>query len=111
MSNYRLQKLNSLIKEEVGKLIQEEFDFKKGVLVTVTKAETSPDVTHARINISVLPESEEANVLKELKENIYHIQKLLNKKLVMRYVPKIRFVLDRSIKKAARIEELTQDLR
>jgi len=111
MSTYRLQKLNSLIKEEVGKLIQEEFDFKEGVLVSVTKAETSPDITHVKISISVLPENEEVNILKELEKNIYHIQKLLNKRLVLRYVPKIRFVIDQSIKKAARIEELAKKIK
>lgn len=110
MLSYRVQKLNRLIKEEVGKIIQKEFDFKKGVLITITKVDISSDFTHAKINISVLPESEEKIVLKELEKNIYHIQQLLNKKLVMQYVPKIRFVIDHSIKKAARIEEITQKL-
>jgi ribosome-binding factor A len=110
MLNYRLQKLNQLIREEVGKIIQEEFEFKMGVLVTIIGVETSKDISHAKISLSVLPEGEEINVLRTLEKNIFHIQKLLNKKLVMRYVPKIRFVIDRSLKKAARIEEIGQKL-
>lgn len=109
MSDHRIKKLNSLLREEVGKIFQKDLDFEKGVLVTITKADVSPDVTHAKISLSILPENREKEVMDYLNENIYEIQQLINKKLVLRKVPKIRFVIDPSIKSAARIEELAHN--
>ena len=109
MSDHRIKKLNSLLREEVGKVFQKELEFEKGVLVTILKAEVSPDVAHAKISLSILPDTYEKEVMKYLEENIFEIQQSINKKLVLRKVPKIRFVIDPSIKKTARIEELAQD--
>lgn len=106
MPSNRIDKLNSLLKEEVAKIIHREIEFKKGVLVTVMKADVSVDVAQVGIYISVLPETEEKNVLKELEKNIYFIQQQVNKKLVLRTVPKLRFAIDDSIRKAAEMEWL-----
>jgi ribosome-binding factor A len=106
MSNNRISKLNSLVKEEISKIIQKEIDFEEGTLVTIYKVEVSPDVAHASIHISVIPDSNEKSALEMLKDNIYHLQQGLNKKLTLKKVPKVRFVLDDSIKRAAKMEKL-----
>ncbi len=106
MSNNRISKLNSLVKEELAKIIQKEIDFEEGTLVTIYKVEVSSDVAHANIRISVIPDENEKKALERLKENVFHLQQELNKKLILRKVPKIRFVLDDSIKRAAEMEKL-----
>lgn len=110
MSNNRISKLNSLLKEELSKIIQRRIDFEEGVLVTIYKVEVSSDVAHANVRISVIPEKNEKATLDVLKENIFHLQQELNKKLVLKKVPKIRFVLDDSIKRAADMEKLFKEV-
>ena len=110
MSSHRLQKLNRLIREEIGKIIQKEIDFRKDVLVTITAVETSKDIKHAKVKISVLPEKETKEIVKKLEKKIFLIQKHLNQRLILRYVPKIRFVIDRGSRQATRIEELARRL-
>lgn len=106
MANYRPEKLNSVVQDELSKIIIREIEFKRGVLVSISKVEVSPDVAHAKIFISVIPEKEEKEALEKLQENIYTIQQSLNNKLVLKTVPKINFVIDDTLKRAAHMEEL-----
>jgi len=65
MSNNRISKLNSLVKEELAKIIQKEIDFEEGTLVTIYKVEVSSDVAHANIRISVIPDENEKKALEK----------------------------------------------
>jgi len=106
MSN-RFKKLNDLLRDEAGKMLKKELEF-NGVLVTVVRAVVSPTLEHATIWISVLPESQRETVLQKINQKIYNLQQILNKRLAMRPVPKIRFEIDKTEEKAARIEKLLQ---
>ena len=71
----------------------------------------SPTLEHATIWISVFPESRGEKALKEINQKIYSLQQILNKRLIMRPVPKIRFEIDNTEEEAARIEELIDTIR
>jgi len=106
MTADRLVKVNELIKQLAGELVLREVDFGKDVLVTVTRVETSRDLRYSKVLITVFPNDKERNVLEVLEKEIFGIQRMLNKKLNMRPIPKIHFEIDRVEKEAARIEEL-----
>ncbi len=101
----RIPKVNQLIKQEVSKLIKKEIDF-ADILVTVTKAETSLDLKHSKISVIVFPSDKKETALEIINKHIYQIQQILNKKLNMKYVPKLRFEIDKLESRAQRIEEL-----
>lgn len=105
----QLQKVDSLIRMELAKIIRDEAEIPPGALVTITRVETSIDVAHAATYISVLPENKGAAVLEELERNVYHIQQRLNRRIVRKTVPKIRFVLDRTQAHADHIEDLLRE--
>lgn len=107
---YRLEKLNSLIKEELSKILQREIEFPPDVLVTVTKVDVSSDVTHAKIGISVLPDKKADYIINKLQKNIGLIQSLLNKRLVLHFVPKISFKIDKTAAKIDHFEKLAKTL-
>ena len=94
MSEKRLNQVNQLIQREIADIILKEIEFPLGCLVTVTRVKTSVDIAFARVCLSVLPVSFADPALKILEKNIYHLQQVLNKRLVMRCVPKIMFRLD-----------------
>src|SRR3989344_8301956 len=102
----RNKKLNDHLRDVVAKIIEEELDMDGSPLVTVMGAEVSPTLEHAKIKISVLPTDRETDVLAELKHRIYDLQHIVNKTLHMHPVPKIRFEIDETEAKAARIEKL-----
>ncbi len=107
MATERLKKLNDLLRDEAGKILKKELEL-NDVLVTVVRADISPTLEHATIWISVFPESREEQALREINRNIYSLQQAINKRLVMRPVPKIRFAIDKTEEGAARIEELIE---
>ena len=102
----RLLKLNDLLRDETARAIQEELDFEAGIIVTVTRADVSPTLENANIKLSIYPESKSTEVLEAVNKKIYEIQQVLNSRLKMRPVPKIRFELDRSEEKAEKVEKI-----
>jgi len=101
----RIKKVNELLKQEVSKLLLKEVDF-DNALVTITDVDTSPNLQQSKIRISVLPTGKSEEVLNENKKSIFHMQKILNKKLYMRPVPKMIFEIDKVEVHAQRIEEI-----
>lgn len=106
MSTKRIERVNSLIQKELGKIICKEIEFPAGCLVTITRVSSSPDLLNAKVFISVLPQEKIERVLEILGKTIYILQKQLDYKLRMRPIPKIRFVEEKETANAARIEEL-----
>ncbi len=106
----RILRINQLLRQEISQSLLREIDF-TNVLVTVTEVETSPDLRQAKVKISVMPTEKSEQVLKILERNIYRLQQILNKKLTMKTVPKIRFVIDQIEVKAQRIEEILEKMK
>ena len=106
----RINKINSLIKEKIAEILQKEI-FVKDALITVQGAETSKDLNYAKIKISVIPFNKSELVLKVLKKNISHLQKRIGEEIRIKFIPKIRFVIDRTEEKANRVEEILRSLK
>jgi ribosome-binding factor A len=107
----RIERVNSLIQEELGKIILKEIELPVGVLATITRVETSIDLCNARIYVSVLPQDKLERVLYVLNKMVYVLQKCLNECLRMRPIPKIRFVKERQTAEAAKIEGILEELK
>ncbi len=101
----RIKKVNELLRQEVSNLLLKEVDF-GDIFVTITNVDTSPNLQQSKIKISIFPTEKSKEVLNEIKKNIFHIQKALNKKLYMRPVPKLIFEIDKAEERAQRIEEI-----
>ena len=104
--SHRIPQVNELIKRELSQFLLKEIDFPEDCLVTITKVETSKDLEHAKVWLSILPFDSRGKIFQILTRSIKYVQHLLNKKLVMRKVPKINFVQDTTEEKADRIEKL-----
>lgn len=104
--NHRLEKINRLIKEEVSKIILKEFDIDKDLLLTVTQVKTSSDFAHATIYVSTIIKAREQEMLETLEHSAGDIQYVLNRKLRMRPVPRIRFAIDTSYEKEQRLYDI-----
>lgn len=104
--SHRLERINELIKQELGKIFLKEGDFEPGVLVTVMAVETSKDLLHSNVIISVFPDNIAQKIMEQLEKRIYFFQQELNHRLKMHPVPKIRFVLNRVESESERIERL-----
>lgn len=107
----RIQRVNELIRRELGQIIIREMEFPVQALATITRVETSVDLNQAKIYISVIPEEKKSETIKFLAKNIYQLQQFLNKRLKMRPTPRIYFVGEKETARAGRIEELLEELK
>jgi ribosome-binding factor A len=107
----RILKVSQLLKEELSKILLKDSDFPPNVLVTVTRVETTNNLTQAKVFISVFPEEKTEEIFFLLEKRIYQFQQSLNKKLKMRPVPQIIFKREEKTAEAGRIEEILISLK
>jgi len=108
--NPRREKVNNLIKKELGSILLKEIDIFPGTLMTLTRVECSPNLFECKVFISVIPEDSADNIMKMLDRNIYDIQQIMNKKLKMRPVPKILFCKETKTIEAQKIEKILSSI-
>ncbi len=102
----RIKKINELIKQKIGEIITKKVCININAMLTITKVETSSDLKHAKVYFTTLPEDKLLETLNELNLNVYNIQKELNKKLKTKFVPKIRFLVDKQAIAEQKVYEL-----
>lgn len=89
----RIEKLQMLLRDELARIIDREFDFPDRRMITITQVAISPDARYATVFLSVLG-ADPKHTIKALDEEVWRIQQMLNKRLRMRPVPQIRFAVD-----------------
>lgn len=102
----RIEQVNDLIREELGKIIDRDVELPERSLVTVTRVVTSPDLHYADVFLSITPHAKEKEALTVFEQEVGALQHQLNRKLRMRPVPRIKFLIDIEQKRADRIEQL-----
>jgi ribosome-binding factor A len=107
----RIQQVNQLIQKELSQIILREIELPPGVLLTLTRVETSVDLDQAKAYISVVPEDYRKTAFQILNQEIYSLQRELNKRLKMKIIPKIEFIEEKETAKAGRIEEVLEELK
>ncbi len=108
MKKNRLERINSLLKEVIFEVIQREVKNPHiNTFITVTNVETSADLHHAKVSISLLcPDAEKPKVLAALQSAAGFIAVHASKKVELRYFPELTFKLDNSLDEFIRIQEI-----
>ena len=106
----RMRRVNEAVREVVSARIAEGLRDPRIGFVTVTAVETSPDLRHARVWVSVLgSEEERAASLEGLRSAHGVLQQAVAGELRMKRTPTLQFVFDESIDRGMRITELLDD--
>ena len=74
--------------------------------ITVTEVRMSPDLKTAKIFVMPLGGKNATEIIEKLKEFSFVIRKVLSKKIVIKFLPKLYFVKDDSFDYAEKIENL-----
>jgi len=106
----RINRINSLMREKISEILVREV-FIKDVFITVQNVDVSKDLKYAKIKISVMPFNQSKKVLEILDKQLPNLQRILNQKMIIKFVPKIRFVIDRTAEKVGRVEEILKSLK
>ena len=74
--------------------------------ITVTEVRMSPDLKTAKIFVIPLGGKNSDEIIEKLKISSFMIRKVLSKKIIMKFLPKLFFVKDNSFEYAEKIENL-----
>ena len=98
------QALSMIFLREEAKI--SEIDTKS---ITVTEVRMSPDLKTAKIFVIPLGGKDTDKVIDKLKEFSFVIRKVLQKKIMVKFLPKLFFVNDDSFEYAEKIENLIRE--
>ena len=108
----RQMKINTVIQHEIAYLIQDAIrkSSTPNLMVSVTKVKVVPDISMAKVYISIFPKDKVDTYIENLKTNKNQLRHDLSQKLKsqLRKVPELNFYLDESLDYIEKIDkELT----
>ena len=103
----RMDKVNELIKRELGNMILfGDINDPRVSLVTIMSVDVTKDLRYARVKFSVL--KDDPHLIKNATEGLQScrgfIRKLIGQRLKLRYTPEIHFYFDKGVQYAAQID-------
>jgi ribosome-binding factor A len=112
METTRQNKISRLIQKDMAEILQKEGkDLFHGILVSVTNVRISPDLSVARVYLSIFPSDKGAATLTEIKHHQSRIRGLLGLKVgkQLRIVPQLDFHIDDSLDYIDNIDRLLKE--
>lgn len=106
--NHRPERVSSLIREELSKLIERELEF-PDMLVTLTDVNIDKKLEGAKVGVTVFPSEKSAEAMKILADAQGEMQYKLNRILNIKPMPRIHFFADYGPENAARVEKKLLD--
>lgn len=112
MSTTRQLKVQELLVQEISDIVRREIKDPRVGFVTITDAEVTADLRHAKVFYSVLGDAEaRTETAKALASAAGFVRGAFARRAEMRHVPEIRFVFDPSVERASRISQLLEEER
>jgi ribosome-binding factor A len=106
----RMRRVNEAVKEVLSARLAEGLKDPRIGFVTVIAVETSADLRHARVFVSVLgDEAERDSTLAGLASSHGHLQAALARELRLKRTPSLDFLYDDSVDRGMKISELLED--
>lgn len=110
MKPHRLERVAEVVREVASETILFELQDPRVHDVTVTRAEISGDLQHAKIYVSVMGSpSEQKLCLHGLNHAAGFVQSKLASRMKTRFTPVIHFILDQGVKNSIEISRLINE--
>lgn len=107
----RTDRIDALLREEISSLLSREVHDPRIGFATVTAVQTSPDLGHARVWISVMgSQDERAATLRGLDHAMPFIRRRLGERLRLRRIPELSVRADPTVERGTRVLQILHDL-
>ena len=108
METTRQNKIARLIQKELSEIFLLQTKSMPGVLVSVSIVRISPDMSYARVYLSVFPSDRSEEIVKNINANMKSIRFELGNRVrhQLRISPELKFFVDDSLDYAEKIDEL-----
>jgi ribosome-binding factor A len=110
MKTHRLARVSEVIREVASETILFEMKDPRVKNVTVTRAEVSGDLQHAKVYVSIMgSERDVKTCLYGLRRAAGFVQSRLADRMTTRFIPQITFVIDEGIKNSIEVTRLINE--
>jgi ribosome-binding factor A len=110
MSVERMRRVDEAVREVLSDVLTHEVKDPRVGFVTVTDVKTSPDLSHARVYVSVLGDAEAVSAsLEGLRSAQGFLQGRIGGELRLKHTPTLTFFHDDTAERAQRLERLMDD--
>ena len=108
MQETRQNKIARLLQKEQSVILQEQTRAMHGVMVSVTRAKISPDLSICTAYLSIFPSEKGEELLQNIEKSSQQIRFALGQRgrHPLRIVPELRFFIDDSLDYIEHIDEL-----
>ena len=108
METTRQNKISRLIQKELSEIFLLQTKSMNGVLVSVSAVRITPDMSIARVYLSVFPSERSQEIVKTINDDMKSIRYELGTRVrhQLRIIPELKFFVDDSLDYAERIDEL-----
>ena len=111
MSSHRQLRVRELLKREIGEAIRREVSVEDSGLINVNDVDISSDIRQATVILGFYGTNpQQRNALNLVNASKLRIQDHVAKTVILKFTPRLRFVLDDSIERGNRVLRLMDDL-
>ena len=107
----RIERINELVRQELGRFIMREVELPENSLVTITRVETTPDMKNAKVYVTILPDNLRGTILELLRKNNRQLHELLKAEIENKIVPNFNFLIDDQEVYANKIDRILDEIR
>ncbi|MFW6134137.1 MAG: 30S ribosome-binding factor RbfA [Elusimicrobiota bacterium] len=108
----RTQKIASVIKKNLGRIISKEISNPRMGLVTVTDVDVAMDLSIAKVYFTIIGgEMKHKNQVNTIKNLDKFLRKRLSDKIELKHTPQIRMIYDETPRKAQRVEKIIKKIK
>ena len=109
MPSRRLEKVNEVMKREIGTFVQKEFEW-PGTIVSILDVEVTEDLREGRVWVGVVGRMHPDQVLDKLNRKRGDIQRAVSRRVVLRNTPRLTFKHDNSAQRGVAMVNLLDDI-
>ena len=110
MPKDRMRRVNEAVREVLSVAITSDLKDPRIGFVTVTSVDTSPDLRHAHVYVSVLgDDAQRADSLAGLESAHGYLQGRVAGELRLKHTPQLDFRYDDTVERAQRLQQLLRD--
>jgi ribosome-binding factor A len=111
MSSLRVQRVQELLKRQLGEIVRRELRLTEGGIITVNDVEISKDLQLATVYVGIIgSEGQVKQGMELLQQERKRIQGLVGRAVILKYTPQLRFVLDDSVTRGNRVLEILDEI-
>jgi ribosome-binding factor A len=107
----RTERVDELLRQEIGEIVAREIADPRVGFATITEVETTPDLRHAKVWVSVIGQQAERDAtIAALRRAVPFVRHELGGRLRLRRIPDLHIQLDDTAERGTRILQLLSDL-